>query len=95
MSSWRSRISSPGAQIDLLFDRKDGIINLCEVKYSKAEYIISAKEEINLRNKIAVFEKETQTKKAVHLTMMTTYGVTSNKHSGIIHSEVTLDSLFK
>jgi len=95
MSSWRSRNSSPGAQIDLLFDRKDGIINLVEAKYSKAEYVISAKEETNLRNKIAVFEKETQTKKAVHLTMMTTYGVTNNKHSGIIHSEVTLDSLFQ
>ena len=75
--------------------KRDGIINLCEAKYSKAEYIISAKEEINLRNKIVVFEKETKTKKAVHLTMMTTYGVINNKHSGIIHSEVTLDALFQ
>ncbi|MCL2662053.1 MAG: AAA family ATPase [Oscillospiraceae bacterium] len=94
-SSWRSRGSSPGAQIDLLFDRKDGIINLCEVKYSKNEYAISAKEETNLRNKIAVFEADTHTKKAVHLTMITTYGVIENIHSGIIHSEVTLDALFQ
>jgi len=94
-SSWRSRSSSPGAQIDLLFDRKDGVINLCEAKYSKAEYAISVKEEINLRKKVAVFEAETRTKKAVHLTMMTTYGVKKNNHSGIIHSEVTLDALFQ
>ena len=94
-SSWRSRGSSPGAQIDLLFDRKDGIINLCEVKYSKNEYAIYAKEETNLRNKIAVFEADTHTKKAVHLTMRTTYGVMKNSHSGIIHSEVTLDELFQ
>ena len=95
MSSWRSRQSSPGAQIDLLFDRKDGIVNLCEMKYSKAEYAISAKEEASLRNKIAVFEAETCTKKAVHLTMVTTYGIIDNSHSGIVHSRVTLDDLFR
>jgi hypothetical protein len=95
MSSWRSRKSSPGAQIDLLFDRKDDIINLCEMKYSKAEYVINAKEEVSLRNKIAVFEAETRTKKAVHQTMVTTYGIVENKHSGIVHSEVTLDDLFR
>ena len=94
MSSWRSRHSSPGAQIDLLFDRKDGIINLCEMKYYKAEYAISSKEETNLRNKIAVFEAESRTKKAVHLTIVTTYGLTQNIHSGIVHSEVTLDALY-
>ncbi|MCL1981927.1 MAG: ATP-binding protein [Clostridiales bacterium] len=94
MSSWRSRRSSPGAQIDLLFDRKDGIINLCEMKYSKAEYSISGKEEAGLRNKIAVFKAETRTKKAVHLTLVTTYGIVSNSHSGIVNSEVTLADLF-
>ena len=45
-SSWRSRRSAPGAQVDLLIDRKDGIINLCEMKYSRVEYSISAKEEV-------------------------------------------------
>jgi len=95
ISSWRSKKSSPGAQIDLLFDRKDGIINLCELKYSKAEYVLSAKDEINLRNKIKVFETETRTKKAIHLTMVTTYGIADNSHSGVIHSEVILDSLFQ
>ena len=95
VSSWRSRQSSPGTQIDLLFDRKDDVINLCEMKYSKAEYAISAKEETELRNKIAVFEAETRTKKAVQLTMATTYGVVKNAHSGVVHSEVTLEDLFK
>ena len=94
MSSWRSRYSSPGAQIDLLFDRKDGVINLCEMKYSKAEYSITGKEEAGLRNKIAVFEAETRTKKAVHLTMVTTYGIIRNSHSNVVHSEVTLEELF-
>jgi predicted AAA+ superfamily ATPase len=94
ISSWRSRHSSPGAQIDLLIDRKDGIINLCEMKYCKAEYAISAKVEQQLRNKVAVFEAETCTKKAVHITMVTTYGVAKNNHAGTIQSEVTLEDLF-
>jgi len=94
MSSWRSRQSSLGAQIDLLFDRKDGIINLCEMKYSKAEYTMSAKEETALRNRIAVFETETHTKKAVHLTMVTTYGIAKNSHSDIVQSEITLEDMF-
>ena len=95
MSSWRSRRSSPGAQIDLLIDRKDDIINLCEMKYSKSEYNVSSRAEAQLRNKIAVFESETRTRKAVHLTMVTTYGITKNSHVGHIQSEVVLDDLFK
>ena len=95
ISSWRSRKSAPGAQIDLLIDRKDGIINLCEMKYSKSEYRITAKEEQLLRNKVAVFEAETRTKKALHLTMVTTYGIAKNSHTGHIQSEVLLDDLFK
>jgi len=95
ISSWRSRRSSPGAQIDLLIDRKDDIINLCEMKYSKSEYRISAGEEAQLRNKIAVFETETRTRKAVHLTMVTTYGIVKNSHAGHVQSEVILEDLFR
>ena len=94
VSSWRSKRSSPGAQIDLLIDRKDGIINLCEMKYSKSEYRISSQDELQLRGKIAAFEAEVRTGKAVHLTMVTTFGIAKNTHSGSIQSEVTLDDLF-
>ena len=95
ISSWSSRKSTPGAQIDLLFDRRDGIINLCEIKFYRAQYAITSRDETNLRNKIAVFEAETQTRKAVNLTMITTYGIVNNSHSNIVHSEVTLNDFFK
>lgn len=95
ISSWQSKQSSPGAQIDLIIDRKDGVINLCEIKYYKSEYVISSKEEKVLRNKITAFDREIKTTKATHLTMITTHGVEKNKHSGIVHSEVILDDLFK
>lgn len=77
-----------------MIDRRDGIINLCESKYSVGTYAITADYEKKLRNKLSVFAAETQTKKAVHLTMVTTYGVEKNKYSGLVSAEVTLDDLF-
>lgn len=93
--SWRSESSSPGAQIDLLIDRKDETINLCEMKFASAEYEISKAYEENLANKIEVFQAETQTRKSVLLTLITTYGVKQNSHSGIVQKQVVLDDLFK
>ena len=77
-----------GAQIDLLIDRKDGIINLCEMKYSIGEFVIDKEYEKNLRNKIAVFKEKTKTKSAIHLTFVTTYGVKQNQYSSIVQNEI-------
>jgi len=93
-SAWRSKKSEPAAQIDLLIDRNDGIINLCEMKYSENEFIIDKKQDENLRNKKATFINETQTRKAVHFTMITTHGVKHNEYWNNIQSEVTMNNLF-
>ena len=94
--SWRKEADdmSDGAQIDLLIDRKDQVINLCEMKYSLSEYIIDAEYEQKLRNKKSVFINTTNTRKAVHLTMVTTFGIKTNAHSGIVQNEITLEDLF-
>lgn len=94
--SWRKEADeySEEAQIDLLIDRNDQVVNICEMKYSLSEFSINAEYERNLRNKKSVFIDSTKTRKAVHLTMVTTYGVRQNSHSGIIQSEVTLEDLF-
>ena len=94
--SWRKEAdeTSDGAQIDLLIDRKDQVVNLCEMKYSLSEYVIDAEYEQKLRNKKSVFIGTTNTKKAVHLTMVTTFGIKANAYSGIVQNEVTLDDLF-
>jgi hypothetical protein len=94
-SSWRSEKSNPGAQIDLIIDRSDNVINLCEMKYSKDEYALSKNDDANLRNKRKVFTWETGTKKAVHLTMITSFGLSKNQYSSLIQSEVTSDDLFR
>lgn len=94
--SWRKEANetSDGAQIDLLIDRKDQVINLCEMKYSLSEYIIDAEYEQKLRNKKSAFINATNTRKAVHLTMVTTFGIKTNAHSGIVQNEITLEDLF-
>lgn len=83
-----------GAQIDLLIDRRDHVVSLCEMKYSINEYDIDKEYDANLRNKIASFSKVTKCKKTVQLVMVTTYGVNRNKYSGLVGTQVVLDDLF-
>lgn len=94
--SWRKEKdeNSEGAQIDMLIDRNDQVVNICEMKYSLSEFSIDAEYERNLRNKKSAFIETTKTRKAVHLTMVTTYGIHQNSYSGIVQSEVTLEDLF-
>ena len=93
--AWRSRQSTPAAQIDLIIERADQIINVCEVKYSKALYAITASEEEKLRNRMADFEQETGVHQALHLTFITTYGLKQNAYASEVQSEVTLYALFE
>jgi len=91
-SSWRGT----GAQVDLLIDRKDQVINICEMKFSINQFTIDKKYAASLRNKIGLLKSETQTKKAVFLTMVTTYGINKNEHSiGLVNNDLTMDCLFE
>ena len=93
--SWRSKESVPAAQVDLIIERADQIISLCEIKYCKGTYSIDAKEEERLRNRITDFADETKVKEAVQLVMITTYGLKENAHSSEVTDRVVLDDLFK
>ena len=94
-SSWRSSQSKDGAQIDLVIDRRDGVINVCEMKFSMEQFIIDKKYEGELRNKIGAFKAETQTKKSVFTTMITTYGLQNNPYSGNIQNDLNMNVLFE
>ena len=95
ISSWRSAAKSGGAQIDMLIDRADGVINVCEMKFWRGEFSIGDIYAKRLRDRIQLFKDETGTKKSVHLTFVTTYGIRHNENAGMVQSEVTLDDLFK
>lgn len=85
----------PAAQVDLIIERADQIISLCEIKYSKGIYSLDAKEEERLRNRITDFADETKVKEAVQLVLITTYGLKDNAHSTEVNDRVVLDDLFK
>jgi len=93
--SWTGKDENMKGQIDLVIDRKDQIINLCEMKYSVKEYEITKEYMKKLLLRKDLFEKITKTKKAIHLTMVSTYGIKQNEYSEIIQNEVTMDDLFK
>lgn len=84
-----------GAQIDLLIDRKDNAINLCEIKYNSENYVIDQKYEDLLLNKIRVFKEISKTKKSIILTFITLNGVLKNKHYSIVRKELTAKELFR
>ena len=92
--SWRSKNSIPAAQIDLIIERADDIVNLCEIKYSRGKYTIDGIEEEKLRNRITDFEQETRLRKAVQLTMITTYGLNTNVHSSEVAVSLDMNALF-
>ena len=98
-SGWHHRPASDddqGAQIDLVIDRKDDCINLCEMKFSDAEFTIDKAYATALRNKRATFARVTNTRKTLFLTLVTTYGVRSNEHARTLAiTDITMDALFR
>lgn len=98
VSSWRyiPTTGETGAQIDLLLDRQDRCINLCEMKFCQEEFTINKKYAAELDGKINVFRKQTKTKKTIFPTLVTTYGLKQNIYStGRIMAEVKMEDLFK
>lgn len=85
-----------GVQMDLLIDRNDHIINLFEIKFYNRPYILTKEYAKQLREKIALFQYYTQTKKQIFLSFITTFGILPNEYSlGFIQNDLTLDDLFE
>ena len=84
-----------GAQIDLLLDRNDQIINLFEIKFYNTEFTLTEADARALRNQMRVFKEKTGTKKYLIMSLITTFGLQHNKHSlGLIEQALTMDDLF-
>lgn len=95
-ASWKGGTTEKSAQIDLLIDRRDQVINVCECKFSLDTFSIDKDYSEKLRSKIATFKTVTKTKKAVFLTMITTYGVEKNKYANLlVQNDVTMGALFE
>ena len=105
VSTWRKVAASKGSnqnkpqgegtQIDLLIDRIDKIIHLCEVKFSEKEFVITKSYAQKLRDRAQLFKEETRTAKALVHTFLTVCGVKTNSYSSQLHSQITLKDLLQ
>lgn len=97
VSSWSKQGSSTedGAQIDMLIDRRDHVISLCENKFSTQEYEIKKDYDASIKNKVAVFRDATKTNKTIQVIMITTYGIKNNRYSNYIGKVIQMDDLFE
>jgi len=95
-SAWRHLPkNAKGAQIDLLLDRKDFVINICEMKYSESQFVIDKGYAGELENKREVFKQERETKKSLFITLVTTFGVKENEYFlKLIQNSITMDVLY-
>ncbi len=84
-----------GAQIDLLIDRQDNVISLCEAKFYKDELILTKVDADNLMRKKSIFRHVTKTKKQIFIVLITTFGLIKNKHSlALVDNVLDMNALF-
>ena len=93
--SWRSSLSEPAAQIDIIIDRSDNVVTLCEVKYSKGDYLLKKPEYEKIINRISSFNEEKKTRKAIQPVLITTFDLRKNEYSDIFQRTLTMDALFE
>lgn len=98
-STWRfipkPGSKSRGAQIDLLFDRTDDAITLCEIKYTDEPFTLTKDYVDNIIQKISVFKERTHTAKQIFIAFISANGVKNNYYADeLINNTVTLSDLF-
>ncbi len=93
--SWRSKEHQPAAQIDLIIERSDNMVNLCEIKYSAGQYAMTKAEYEKILNRQAAFVGETNCRHGIFLTLVTTAAPKQNEYSGMMNATVVLDDLFR
>ena len=92
--SWKSIQKNNGAQIDLIIDRRDDVMNICEMKYSDDEYVIDSEYEKEIIHKVELFRKEVEPEKALHVTLVTVSGLKKNEHSDVVLNIIKGEDLF-
>ena len=99
ISSWQYRPQTKmehGVQIDLVIDRADHVITICEIKFADYPYLITKRYAKLLQTKIDTFKQITKSRKTIFLAMITPHGVKPNEYkTQLISQEVILSDLFK
>ncbi len=94
-SAWSKRSDDElGAQIDLLIERNDNVINMCELKYYSGNYTINNTDYEKLLHRQQLLADSVSKKSTIHSTLVTTFGLTQNQYSGFFTNVITIDDLF-
>lgn len=93
--AWSKRSDdTEGAQIDLIIERKDNVINMCEAKFYSYEFTVDGTYYRTLMRRQDLLSKYVPRKMVIHNTLITTYGLVYNEYSGIFSNVITLDDFF-
>jgi len=97
VSKWtiQGTTSSRGTQIDMIIDRADNIVDVCEMKFSGAPFTIDKNYDSILRERMQMIAEFLPKRKMPHLIFITTFGVKPNEYAGVVHDEILLDALFQ
>lgn len=94
--AWRGKFEGGDAvQIDMLLDRADRVVSICEMKYSDGDYLIDKEEEARIRQRLEVFRRCASRRRSVQMVLITSCGLKRNTHSGIVQNVVVADDLFR
>lgn len=95
-SAWVLKDSNEhhGVQIDMIIERDDRVVNLCEMKFLSKEFVPTDNDERLLRARIAALQEKLSFKQTIHMTLVTTLGLERTSHAGVIQKVVTLHDLF-
>lgn len=98
VGSWRyapRKTDHQGIQIDLLFDRDDEVVTICEIKYNDKPFVIDKEYAQKLTGKVTIYKQQSRTNKQVFIAMVAANGVKKNKYSDeLVDATVTLNDLF-
>lgn len=99
VSTWRyvpsKQEGKKGAQVDMVMERADRMTHLFEIKFCETRFTITKEYEETIRKRLWLFKEVTRTSKTVVQTFVTTFGLSNPTSWHIVHSEVTMDDLFK
>ena len=94
-SAWSKRSDDEqGTQIDLLIDRNDNVVNMCEIKFYSDDFTVDKEYYRVILRRQELLLKEVSKSTAIHSTLITTFGLKHNEYSGVFANTVTLDELF-
>jgi len=97
ISKWALQGSSSvkGSQIDMIIDRADNIVDLCEMKFSNGQYAIDKSYDLTLRDRLQALSDRLPKRKMPHLIFITSFGLKQNEYAGIVQDDITIDNLFQ